>query len=185
MTDSHDDPAALHLTVQNELDNAVHWCKINGLRANPEKFQEMILRETKRTYSFKVGDTEMKKNDQINLLGVNLDSKLTFSKHVSDIFDRVNNQLKVMKRFRNIVSSNTKTRLYKALIMPYFLNCSSVWHFCGAGNARRLELLNKQALCLISDDNNNTYETLLNNPNITTLQTRSLYFCSWAIVVAI
>ena len=33
--DSHQDPAALHLTMQNELDNAVHWYKINGLKANP------------------------------------------------------------------------------------------------------------------------------------------------------
>ena len=160
--------------MQNELDNAVHWYKINGLKANPEKFQVMILGETSRKYSFKVGDIEIKKKDQINLLGVNLDSKLTFSKHVSDICDRVNNQLKVIKRFRNIVSSNTKTRLYKAFIMPYFLYCSNVWHFCGAGNARKLELLNKQALRLIFDDNNNTYETLLNNWNMTTLQTRRI-----------
>ena len=99
--------AALHLTVQNEFDNAFHWYKINGLKANPEKFQVMILGKTSRKYNFKVGDIEIKKKDQINLLGVNLDSKLTFSKHVSDICDRVNNQLKVIKRFRNIVSSNT------------------------------------------------------------------------------
>ena len=54
--------------------------------------------------------------------------------------------------------------------MLYFLYCSSVRRFCGAGNARKLELLNKQALRLISDDNNNTYETLLINLNVTTLQ---------------
>ena len=56
--------------------------------------------------------------------------------------------------------------------MPYFLYCSSVQHFCGIRNARKLELLNKQALHLISDDNNNTYGILLNNANMTTLQTR-------------
>ena len=95
-------------------------------------------------------------------------------KDVSDICDRVNNQLRVIKPFRNIVSSNTKTRLYKAFIMPYFLYCSNVWHFCGAGNARKLELLDKQALRLIFDDNDNTYETLLNNLNMTTLQTRRI-----------
>ena len=117
---------------------------------------------------------KFRKKIKLTYLGVNLDSKLTFSKHVSDICDRINNQLKVIKRFRNIVSSNTKTRLYKAFIMPYFLYCSSVWHFCGVTNAQKLELLNKQALRLISDDNNNTYETLLNNFNMTTLQTRRI-----------
>ena len=54
----------------------------------------------------------------------------------------------------------------------YFL--SSAWHFCGAGNVQKLELLNKQALRLISDDNNKTYETLLNNLNMTTLKTKRI-----------
>ena len=106
----------------NELDNAVLWYKINVLKANPEKFQVMILEETTHTYTFKVGDFEIKKKDQINLLGDNLDSKLTFSKHFSSVIcDGVNNQLEFIKRFRNIVSSTTKTRLYKAFIMPNFL----------------------------------------------------------------
>ena len=39
---------------------------------------------------------------------------------------------------------------------------------------RKLELPNKQALRLIFDDNNNTDETLLNNLNMTTLQTRRI-----------
>ena len=77
----------------------------------------MILGETSSAYNFKFGYVEIKKEDQINLLGVNLDSKLTFSKHVSDICDRVNNPLEVIKHFRNIVSNNTKTRLYNAIIM--------------------------------------------------------------------
>ena len=42
----------------------------------------------------------------------------------------------------------------------------------GVGNAQKLELLNKQALRLISDDNNNTFETLLNNLNMTTSNTK-------------
>ena len=103
----------------------------------------MILGETSSAYNFKFGYVEIKKEDQINLLGVNLDSKLTFSKHVSDICDRVNNPLEVIKRFRSIVSNNTKTRLYNAIIMLYFLYFSGVWHFCGVRNARKLELLNK------------------------------------------
>ena len=90
---------------------------------------------------------------------------------------------KVIKRFRNIVSSNTETRLYKAFIMPYFLYCSSVRHICGVRNKRKLELLNKQALHLISDDNNNTYKTLLNNLNMTTLQIKLCkYVCMYACV---
>ena len=73
----------------------------------------MILGKTSHTYNFKVSDVEIKKEDQIDLLGLNLHSKLTFSKHVSNICDCVNNQLKVIKCFRNIASSSNKTRWCK------------------------------------------------------------------------
>ena len=51
--------------------------------ANLEKFQSMTLGSTDQDFSFVVNGTHIKKSDDINLLGVNIDSKLTFDKHVS------------------------------------------------------------------------------------------------------
>ena len=40
--DSDKDPTTL-LKMENELTTIVNWYAINGLKANPEKFQAMIL----------------------------------------------------------------------------------------------------------------------------------------------
>ena len=37
--DSDKDPMTLHLRIENELTTIVNWYAINGLKANPEKFQ--------------------------------------------------------------------------------------------------------------------------------------------------
>ena len=41
--DSDRDPMTLHLRMENESTTIVNWYAINGLKANPEKFQAMIL----------------------------------------------------------------------------------------------------------------------------------------------
>ena len=62
---------------------------------------------------------------------------------------KVNNQLNVMIRFRNLICTATKLKLYFAFILPHFQYCSMVWHFCSARNCEKLESLNKRALRIV------------------------------------
>ena len=41
--DSDKDTMTLHLRMENKLTTIVNWYAVNGLKANPEKFQAMIL----------------------------------------------------------------------------------------------------------------------------------------------
>ena len=91
--DSDKDPMTLHLRMENELISIVNWYAINGLKANPEKFEAMILGKKTYDFNFKIGNVEIDKETSINLLGVNLDNKLNFSKHISNICARVHNQI--------------------------------------------------------------------------------------------
>ena len=43
-------------------------------------------------------------NDNVDLLGINVDNELKFTKHISNICERVRKQLQVFKRFRNLAS---------------------------------------------------------------------------------
>ena len=80
--------------------------------------------------------------------GVNIDSKLSFNRHISSTCSKVNKQLSVVKRFKHLVSDHIKRRLYmyNAFILPAFNYCSDVWHFCNKRSNDKLEQLNKQAL---------------------------------------
>lgn len=76
---------------------------------------------------FVVNGTHIKKGDNIDLLGVNIDSKFTFDKHVSVVCSKVNKQFQVIKRFKRLVSRQTRQRLYNAFIQPSFQYCSDEW----------------------------------------------------------
>ena len=120
-----------------------------SLMANPTKFQSLILGATDGAFIFNVDGIQIERRDDINLPGVNIDTRLTFHKHVSKICEKVNNQLQVIKRFRNLISGPTMLRLYNAFIKPVFFHCSDVWHFCSARDRNKLEHVNKQALRVV------------------------------------
>ena len=63
-------------------------------------------------------NVKIQKQDDIDLLAVNIHCKLKFDKHVSLICEKVNKQLQVIKRFRNLIPTTIKMRLYKAFIQP-------------------------------------------------------------------
>ena len=142
--------------------------------ANPEKFQLMTLGSTDQDFSFVVNGTHIKKSDDIDLLGVNIDSKLTFDKHVTVVCSKVNKQLQVIKRFKRLVSRKTRQRLYNTFIQPVFQYCSDVWHHCGTHIKDKLEQLNKQALRVVLDDQSSNYEELLHKLHTVTLEQRRI-----------
>ena len=82
------------------------------------------------------------------------------------IFDtKINNQINVISRFRKIVPTDVKCKLYKAFIAPYFRYCSAVWHFCGARNRHKLENLNNRAFRIVLDEKALHYQELLSKFN--------------------
>ena len=75
---------------------------------NPDKHHSMVLGTTDYKFSLPV-------EDSLDLLGMTIDNQLNFNKHVS----LVNNQLHVMIRFRNVICTATKLKLYNAFILPH------------------------------------------------------------------
>ena len=90
---SDTDHLALHYRLNSELIVAVNWFNHNGLMANPGKFHSLILASTDHDFSFEVDNVNIQKQDDIDLLAVNIDRTLKFDKHVSLICDKVNKQL--------------------------------------------------------------------------------------------
>ncbi|KAL9956344.1 hypothetical protein ACROYT_G037809 [Oculina patagonica] len=80
---SHASPGAVELAVNQDLENAATWFKENGMKANPDKYQAIVLGKNSQEISLKSGDINIPIKDQISLLGVTLDSKLKFDAHVA------------------------------------------------------------------------------------------------------
>ena len=132
---------------------------------NEKKHQALILGKTEHNFCL---------NNSIDIFGMTIDNKLSFDNHVSVICKKINNQINVMLRFRKLINKETLLKLYKVFILPHFYYCSSVWHFCGAHNADKVDNLNKRILRFILQDYSSPYDILLSKVNLKSLFIRRL-----------
>ena len=65
----------------------LNWFKVNSMAANPDKFQIMFLGS--KTDSSKITSAienkQIKCEGEVKLLGITIDEKLTFTKHIANI----------------------------------------------------------------------------------------------------
>ena len=112
--------------------------------------------------------------EEVKLLGVTFDFKLTFNSHVSHICKKASQQLNVLKRIGNNLSKLGKLTIYYSFILSNFNYCPLVWHFCGESNTKKLEKIQERALRFIYNDSDSPYENLLEKSQLPSLRLRRL-----------
>ena len=98
-------------TLQSESEVVINWFKNNKMIVNPEKFQVIILDKQKYDYSNETIEFDNKTIETVSsvrLLGVQLDDKLNFSLHVSNICKSATNQLSALIRLNNFLCFEEK-----------------------------------------------------------------------------
>ena len=71
---------------ESDLNNILAWININSLKANPGKFEFMVL-GTKEDHSFVLnkGKNKNERSTEVTLLGVKTDKQLKFKSHVEEL----------------------------------------------------------------------------------------------------
>ena len=78
-------PYKLIENLTYDLKNVLTWFKINSMKANPEKFQFMILSKTRRPeYNLLIDSNVIKESADVEILRLIIDSKLCFENILQD-----------------------------------------------------------------------------------------------------
>ena len=110
------------------------------MKANPDKFQAICIGKKTRDNieSFQIGQTNIKCDDSVTLLGINIDYKLKFDAHVSEICKKASKQFAVLKRLGEFLTKQEKLIIYNSFIASTFSYCPLAWHFCSASSINKL-----------------------------------------------
>ena len=92
----------------------------------------------------KIDGKEITTDKWVELLGVKLDNKLSFQKHISELCKSAGAKLNAIKRLGE-GGLNVKERklLIDTHVISYFNYCSQVWHFCGKVEIHKIEKLHE------------------------------------------
>ena len=101
-------------TIQNFIalletgsNTAIKWFQNNKMIVNPGKFQAIIIEEKKKCHTnetLKIGDKIINASSPVKLLGVQIDDKLNFNFHISNICRSAANQLNVLIRLKSFLA---------------------------------------------------------------------------------
>ena len=69
------------------MKNVYEWFVYNLIKANPDKFQFIIL-GNKDSHTLQIGDITTKSVLSVILLAINIDSKLNFEEHINNIIKK-------------------------------------------------------------------------------------------------
>ena len=110
-------------TLESESNIAIDWFTKNEMVINPDKFQAIILDKKKSNLtniSLTIDNQTIKSVASVELLGINLDDKLNFNLHISNICMSVANQLNALIRLKSYLSFNEKRFLIRSYIVSNF-----------------------------------------------------------------
>ena len=120
----------------------------------PTKFQAICIGKNahENIASFKVDSVEIKCEENVTLLGVNIDFMLSFDDHVTDICKKASKQLAVLKRLGRFLTKQGKLTIYNSFIVSNFNYCPLAWHFCSMSSTNKMEKVQERALRFINND---------------------------------
>ena len=84
--------------------------------ANPGKFQIIFIRSSikNNNITFIVENKHIKSTNEVKLLGIIIDHKLTFTKHISNLCNKQVKRLRALTRIRKLLSQEQTKRLSEA-----------------------------------------------------------------------
>ena len=111
----------------------------------------------------------------IKLLGVLIDSSLSFKAHIQEICRKVNAKVSILRRIRRLIPSDNIIKLYKAFILPHFEYASPLFIGLSKSLSAKLESTNAFALrTLLNYSRSTAYEELLKIAHIKSLEHRHI-----------
>ena len=149
--------------LQDDLPIVLSWFKANQLAANPSKFQMLVLgaRDSELPISIQSADTTITSTDSVELLGIRIDSKLTFSSHISSICHRASLKIRSLNRISPYLQQNQMKLLFNSFILSTFNYAPIIWMFCNKSCSKKLDSIHKRALRIVYQDFTKSYEELL------------------------
>ena len=115
-------------TLENILETAVEWFNQNKMILSPDKFQAMLLekRNENNQSCLKINNQKTKTTNCVKLLGINIDSKLNFDSHISDLCNKASMQLYASNRLRAYIVYKKIEILMNSFIYSNFNYCPLV-----------------------------------------------------------
>ena len=114
----------------SDTQSILNWFRLNSLKVNPGKFQFMILGDkSHHKHILKINSIKVEASDDILLLGITIDKKLTFKQHIENLCRKAQYKHQALRRMRKFLTIEKAKILRNAFIDSQFNYAPFLWMF--------------------------------------------------------
>ena len=164
-------------SLTSESEKAVKWFKENMMIVNPDKFQAIIIdrkNQCNNPTTIEMNGIKIDSENSVKLLGLEIDSKLNFDKHITQLCKKSASQLNALCRLNSFLNMDQKNILVNSFIYANFNYCPLVWHFCSKKSMNKIEKIQYRALQFLFNDYKSEYDVLLKKSDKCSMEVRRL-----------
>ena len=119
-------------SLNRDLTRINDWCKLWGMKLNPNKTQSMIISRSRTPNpqhpELSIDGTVLATCNSFKILGLTFDSKLTFEKHIRNVASGISQKIGILRKCYKIFGDQTiMLNCFNSFILPCFEYCAPVW----------------------------------------------------------
>ena len=134
------------------------WFRDNQFQGNANKCH--VLLSTDKQVQVNIGTAQIEKTQNEKMLGIIIDSKLSFDKHIQQICSRASAKLKALVRKAPFMNIKKRKILMNAFLNAQFSYCPLTWMFHSRKTNGKINKLHERCLLIVYNNNTSTYEEL-------------------------
>jgi hypothetical protein len=145
----------LYANMNEDLHTLTDWFYANKLSLNVSKSNYMLFTKcrhsTADTYSLKIANEEIARTSCFKLLGIHLDEKLQWSKHINTCHTKLISALYIITKMKDLLPLNTLKTLYYTLVYPHLNYGIILWGSAYQVHMNKLSLIQKKIIRAVSN----------------------------------
>ena len=155
---TRDEVANVINVTNRHLGDIMAWGRRWQVKFAAEKTQAVLIsrsREDARLLEgqIKFGGDVLAIQDSVNILGVEVDSKLCFDSHLESVARKASLRVTLLRRVRHLLDADGLMKLYKAQVRPIMEYSPLTWMSSAQGHLSLLDKVQRRAERLIAETN--------------------------------
>lgn len=136
--------------LNHDLQNIGKWVKGNKLALNVDKSTSMIFWKrskliTEPSLNLLVNGLQLRQVMQAKLLGVTLDSYLSWSAHVDGMIVKMGNGIGMSRKCMSYIPISIAKQVVQSLVLCHLENCPIIWSSASQKDLRKLQVAQNRA----------------------------------------
>ena len=161
-------------TLAKDFGIVTNWFYENFMVLNSKKCHFMCIGKDGENEIFTFKDGCYKSSKEEAILGITTDNKLNFDSHIKKDVKKSGQKLNALSRITTFLNKDQKSIIFNAMIKSQFGYCPIIWMFSSRRSNNLISKVQERSLRLITNDENSSFETLLQNINDITVHQRNL-----------